>query len=174
MYKRQASAIAGKVTTELQPGASNLNSGMQTLQANVPELLSGVSALCAGAKELNGGSAELSNGMQQLFAGISELKTKSSELPNGVSLLKNGAMQLSDGMKTLSGEDGIGKLIDLYSNGIRGLTDHLRALKEASAQYTSFAGSAEKNPCSVKFIYRTDSISIPEGNGELSSSSGSK
>lgn len=173
-YTDAASAIAGKVTTELQPGASNLNSGMQTLQANVPELLSGVSALCAGAKELNGGSAELSNGMQQLFAGISELKTKSSELPNGVSLLKNGAMQLSDGMKTLSGEDGIGKLIDLYSNGIRGLTDHLHALKEASAQYTSFAGSAEKNPCSVKFIYRTDSISIPEGNGELSSSSGSK
>ena len=137
-YTDAASAIADKVTTELQPGASSLN-----------------------------------DGMQQLLAGIGELKTKSSELPNGVSQLKNGAMQLSDGMKTLSGEDGIGKLIDLYNNGALGLVNRLRALKEASTQYTSFAGSADNAPCSVKFIYRTDSISVPEDNGGSSPSSGS-
>ena len=137
-YTDAASAIADKVTTELQPGASSLN-----------------------------------DGMQQLLAGIGELKTKSSELPNGVSRLKNGAMQLSDGMKTLSGEDGIGKLIDLYNNGALGLVNRLRALKEASTQYTSFVGSADNTPCSVKFIYRTDSISVPEDNGGSSPSSGS-
>ena len=81
-------------------------------------------------------------------------------------------MQLSEGMKTLSGEEGLGKLIDLYHNDVKSLMDRLRALKEASGEYTSFAGSSQSLPSSVKFIYRTDSISVPDANDTSDASSG--
>lgn len=153
-------------------GLLEYTAGVDSAYSGSKELLSGAKELNSGIGTLSSGSKELNSGAVSLLAGIGKLKTASSALPDGVSQLKDGAMQLSEGMKTLSGEEGLGKLIDLYHNDVKSLMDRLRALKEASGEYTSFAGSSQSLPSSVKFIYRTDSISVPDANDTSDASSG--
>ena len=71
--------------------------------------------------------------------------------------LLDGAKELMDGMAEFD-EDGIRELSTLFQDDASDFLDRLRALQDYAGEYTSFSGSNEALPCSVKFIIRTESI----------------
>ena len=54
--------------------------------------------------------------------------------------------------------EGIGKLLDIYNNDLKGLIDRLDALKKAAEDSTTFSGAADGVESSVKYIYETAAI----------------
>ena len=65
-----------------------------------------------------------------------QLKDGSSQLSSGVKKLESGAKTLKDGMAKYK-DEGIGKLLDIYNNDLKGLIDRLDALKTAAASASS-------------------------------------
>lgn len=55
-------------------------------------------------------------------------------------------------------DEGIGKLLDIYNNDLKGLIDRLDALKKAAEDSTTFSGAADGVESSVKYIYETAAI----------------
>ncbi len=55
-------------------------------------------------------------------------------------------------------DEGIGKLLDIYNNDLKGLIDRLDALKTAAEDSTTFSGAADGVESSVKYIYETAAI----------------
>lgn len=97
------------------------------------------------------------DGVSQAAAGASTLQGYMPELESGVAKLKDGADQLREGLKQLN-EEGIQKLVDVYTGDIETLSDRLDATSEVSKNYKSFSGLSDKMDGTVKFIYRTESI----------------
>jgi hypothetical protein len=62
-----------------------------------------------------------------------------------------------DGM-TQFDEEGIQTLSDLFEDNGEMLMNRLRALQDYAGEYTSFTGSNEEYPSTVRFILRTESI----------------
>ena len=92
-----------------------------------------------------------------MFSGIGQLKDGSSQLSSGVKKLESGAKTLKDGMAKYK-DEGIGKLLDVYNNDLKGLIDRLDALKTAAEDSTTFSGAADGVESSVKYIYETAAI----------------
>lgn len=145
-------------------GVSALNEGLASLNAQVPTLVAGIEALANGADSLANGTGELSNGAKELANGANELNNGTGELRDGVSRLLDGAAQLLDGTGDLKegvlkyNREGIQKLAELVNEDLEKYYDRFCEVKEYAKEYGSYAGCEEGVECSVKFIYKTDSI----------------
>lgn len=100
-----------------------------------------------GLKSYTAGVADAAAGAGTLKAGTDNLKAGTSQLSAGASELYDGVIKFYD--------EGIQKLADGEFNG---LTTRLRATRDVSLHYKSFAGAGEDMDGQVKFIYRTDAI----------------
>ena len=99
-------------------------------------------------------------GVDSAASGAALLQGYMPALTDGVTQLRDGALQLSDGMKQFE-EEGIEKLTSALSGDLGNAGDRLRATIQVSKRYQNFSGLAGDMSGSVKFIYRTDSISVP-------------
>ena len=145
-------------------GVAVLDEGLASLNAQVPTLVGGIDALAAGADSLANGTGELSNGARELAGGADELNNGTGELRDGVSRLLDGAAQLLDGTGDLKegvlkyNREGIQKLAELVNEDLEKYYDRFCEVKDYAKEYNSYAGCEEGVECSVKFIYKTDSI----------------
>ena len=145
-------------------GAKTLDEGLASLNSQVPVLVGGIDQLVSGADALASGTGELSNGASSLSSGADELNHGTGELKNGVSSLLDGVAELLDGTGELKegvikyNEEGIKKLADLVNKDLEKYYDRLCAVQDYAREYSSFTGCEEGTECSVKFIYKTDSI----------------
>ena len=145
-------------------GAKTLDEGLASLNSQVPALVGGIDQLVSGADALASGTGELSSGASSLSSGADELNHGTGELKNGVSSLLDGVAELLDGTGELKegvikfNEEGIKKLADLVNKDLEKYYDRLCAVQDYAREYSSFTGCEEGTECSVKFIYKTDSI----------------
>ena len=145
-------------------GVKTLDEGLASLNSQVPALVGGIDQLVSGADALASGTGELSNGASSLSSGADELNHGTGELKNGVSSLLDGVAELLDGTGELKegvikfNEEGIKKLADLVNKDLEKYYDRLCAVQDYAREYSSFTGCEEGTECSVKFIYKTDSI----------------
>lgn len=156
----QAEAGAGSIQNLL----TQLNSYRQFYQgvldytAGVSTAYSGSQKLLSGVRSLQSGASSLVSGSKTLYSGIGTLKTGSQALIEGVTQLDNGAHQLSDGMQEFHAE-GIQKMVDTLQENLFTVLTRLQATIDASNQYQIYTDLANGTTGSVKFIYRTESIS---------------
>lgn len=158
--------VAGYTTgvSQAASGAKTLDEGLASLNSQVPVLVGGIDQLVSGADALASGTGELSNGASSLSSGADELNHGTGELKNGVSSLLDGVAELLDGTGELKegvikfNEEGIKKLADLVNKDLEKYYDRLCAVQDYAREYSSFTGCEEGTECSVKFIYKTDSI----------------
>ena len=141
----------------LEAGGRTLVSGVDQLKDGSGSLAEGSASLKDGTGKLKDGAVTLKNGTGDLKDGTRELKDGTQELADGVQELVDGAKELMDGMAEFD-EDGIQKLAKLFRNDAQDFLDRLRALQDYAEEYSSFSGSGEEMPSSVRFIIRTDSI----------------
>ena len=145
-------------------GVQALDEGLASLNAQVPTLVAGIEALANGADSLANGTGELSSGAKELANGANELNNGTGELRDGVSRLLDGAAQLLDGTGDLKegvlkyNREGIQKLAELVNEDLEKYYDRFCEVKDYAKEYGSYAGCEEGVECSVKFIYKTDSI----------------
>lgn len=158
--------VAGYTTgvSQAASGAKTLDEGLASLNSQVPVLVGGIDQLVSGADALANGTGELSSGASSLSSGADELNHGTGELKNGVSSLLDGVAELLDGTGELKegvikfNEEGIKKLADLVNKDLEKYYDRLCAVQDYAREYSSFTGCEEGTECSVKFIYKTDSI----------------
>lgn len=135
--------------------------GLNMYTQGVKDAKQGAEKLNIGAAQLQSGAAELYAGMGELYDGVVQLKNGAPALIDGVTKLRDGAMQLSEGLKEFN-EKGVNKLIDAVDGDLGGLIERIKVTADVSKNYKSFSGISDDMEGEVKFIYRTDSISINE------------
>lgn len=155
---------AGQDTGSLSALRESLDScsafcqGLQSYTEGVAQTAAGAEALKTGSESLKEGTEQLSTGAEVLDIGILAVQAGLPELLDGITQLRDGAVQLDDGLKELN-EDGIQKLADAVNGDLDGLLTRVRAMKNVSENYKSFAGASEEMESQVRFIFRTDSVS---------------
>lgn len=161
---KEGVAVYTAGVSQAAAGVRTLDEGLNSLNSQVPSLVGGIDQLVSGADALASGTGELSSGASSLSSGADELNHGTGELKNGVSSLLNGVAELLDGTGELKegvikfNEEGIKKLADLVNKDLEKYYDRLCAVQDYAREYSSFAGCEEGTECSVKFIYKTDSI----------------
>lgn len=150
--------------SQASDGVKTLDKGLNSLNAQVPALVSGINQLSDGATTLASGTGSLSNGASSLATGAAQLNNGTSDLKEGVSKLLDGMSELTNGTGNLKdgvikfNDEGIQKLVNIMNNDLEASYDRLKAVQEFAKEYTSYAGCEDDVECSVKFIYKTDSI----------------
>lgn len=150
--------------SQASDGIKTLDEGLSSLNAKVPALVSGIDQLSNGANTLASGTGTLSQGASSLASGADQVNSGTSELKSGVSKLLEGVAELANGTGDLKdgvikfNEEGISKLADIVNNDLETYYDRLKTVQDYAEEYTSFAGCEKDVECSVKFIYKTDSI----------------
>ncbi len=155
-----AAADGAKSVIALKASLDSYNTfylGLKSYTAGVSDAAAGAGALKDGTDDLKAGTSQLSAGASELYDGILTLKNGTPALVDGITQLRDGSMQLSDGLKEFN-EEGIQKLVNAVDGDLEGLLNRLRATRNVSLRYKSFAGASEDMDGQVKFIYRTDSI----------------
>ena len=84
--------------------------------------------------------------------GLGTLQTGSGTLIDGVTQLDEGAGTLNDGMIQFN-EEGIEKLVDVFSGDVGDLLDKMNEMLENSRGYNNFSGIADGMDGNVKFIF---------------------
>ncbi|WP_196246295.1 YhgE/Pip domain-containing protein [Lacticaseibacillus zhaodongensis] len=112
-------------------GVSKVNNGLQKLQVAVDPLSSGVQQLANGSTKLEGGLAQLQSKVPALTSGVDQLYNGMGQLNSKMPALTAGVNKLNDGMGQLNGQvpalaDGVSKL----NNGSGQVTDGLTALNK--------------------------------------------
>lgn len=130
--------------------------GLGEYTDGVSEAYVGTGKLKSGAISLENGAVSLDAGAKQLLSGLFTMKESAPALIDGIGELKDGAMQLRDGLAQFS--EKIKEKLEEYGVSTEELSVRIKALSDASKEYTTFAGAAEGTESSVKFIYRTDSV----------------
>lgn len=152
----------------LKNGVGQIQTGVTTLvgafegdgTAKNPGLIKGVDSITGGLTQLSSQVGDekddgtLSNGAAQLANGLCQLDSKTSLLVDGIKELADGSEALSNGMAQLYTE-GIEKLVDLYNDDLKGLTDGISETIEAGRNYKTFSKLSDGMDGSVKFIFRT-------------------
>lgn len=105
------------------------------------------------------GLASYTAGVDAAKDGAETLRGNMPALVSGVQSLCNGSMQLSDGLKRFN-DEGISRLTDAFDGKLDGLSARLDALSDVSRAYTSFSGAVSDMDSTVKFVIRTDEISV--------------
>lgn len=150
--------------SQASDGVKTLDEGLNMLNAQVPTLESGIAQLSDGATILASGTGSLSNGASSLATGAAQLNNGTSDLKEGVSKLLDGMIELTNGTGKLKdgvikfNDEGIQKLVNIMNNDLEASYDRLKAVQEFAKEYTSYAGCEDDVECSVKFIYKTDSV----------------
>ena len=117
-------------------------------------LVAGVGTLHSGALQLHDGAGDLKDGADKLNDGV-------ATLIDGVKQLRDGAKELNDGMDEFN-EKAVKKIVDAVDGDIAGLIDKLKATVALGKDYDTFGGKSNKTEGTVKFIYRTESISADD------------
>lgn len=162
--KLQAAAEGAKAVIALKTSLDSYNSfylGLLAYTSGVSVAASGAQDLLAGADALKDGTGKLANGVDALNSGMQTMKDKTPSLLDGITALKDGSALLKDGLKKMM-DEGIEKIANLAENDLEALSDRLSATIDAAKGYTSFSGAHQDTESLVKFIYKTDSISIKE------------
>ncbi len=160
--KLQAAAEGAKSVIALKSSLDSYNGfylGLLAYTSGVSSATAGAGELISGANALKGGTSELYTGTDTLANGIQTMRAKTPELIDGVTKLRDGAKSLQEGLKKFMNE-GVQKLVDLATEDLKGVTDRVSATIDVAQGYTSFSGIDEKAEGTVKFIYKTDGISI--------------
>lgn len=151
-----AQAAAGADT--LSAGAVQLSDGAARLDSGAADMQSGTAQVQDGAGALQSGAARLQDGAVQLSDGLHTLKDSTPKLTDGVTKLRNGAEQLSGGLKDFD-EQGIQKITQALNGDLDSLLQRVRAAADAAKHTGTFSGLADGMQGSVRYIYRTESIS---------------
>ena len=162
--KLQQAAEGAQAVIALKASLDRYNGfylGLKTYTAGVSSATAGANELLGGAETLQNGTDALYTGSKQLNSGIQEMKQQTPALLDGVEQLKNGSEKLSDGLKTMM-EDGIQKLADVVDGDLDALTDRISACVDVAHHYNTFTGIAEHTDGTVKFLFKTDAIAVPE------------
>ena len=115
-------------------------------------------------KELNKYESVLNAKITEVDNGIATLKSALNQLTDGTQALYNGTIQLADGSQELTdgitkfNEEGIKKIADTVNTDVKDVEDRVKALKDLSEEYKSFAGINEDDEGTVSFITTIDSI----------------
>lgn len=133
---------------QIKGGTSGILEGV----AGENGLSSGLSALYAGAGQVSAGAESLYAGAGTLTDGLGTLQTGSGTLIDGVTQLDEGAGTLNDGMIQFN-EEGIEKLVDVFSGDVGNLLDKMNEMLENSRGYNNFSGIADGMDGNVKFIF---------------------
>ena len=128
--------------TQYTAGVDSAYDGSKTLSAGATQLYSGTKNLHSGATQLKNGTEQLTSGGSTLIAGV-------NQLDKGASDLKDGTASLVTGVGTLH-------------SGALQLIDKLKATVALGKDYDTFGGKSDKTEGTVKFIYRTESISADD------------
>lgn len=162
--KLQAAAEGAKAVIALKTSLDSYNSfylGLLSYTSGVSTAAAGAQELLAGADALKDGTGALAGGMTELNNGLQTMQSKTPTLLDGITALKDGSKALQEGLTTMMNE-GIQKIADLAENDLADLSNRLSASIDAAKGYTTFSGAHENTESIVKFIYKTDSISLPE------------
>ena len=146
---------------DVTSGLESLNSGLASAKKGAGQLAKGASGLDKGADALSTGLKALHKSAPTLAAGIEALSTGASQLSEGIGAATDGTKQLAKGLSAFN-EEGIQKILDAYHDNLEGLTDRLKATAEAGKRYDTFSGKSDGMKGTVKFIYETKAIEIPE------------
>lgn len=162
--KLQAAAEGAKSVIALKTSLDSYNGfylGLQSYTAGVASATAGAKELIGGTDALKKGMSDLTTGVGSLSSGIQTMKSKAPALIDGITQLRDGSKELSDGLNKLM-EEGIQKLLDLANEDLSDLTGRLSAVIDEAKEYNSFSGIDEGTYGTVKFIYKTDSVDLPE------------
>lgn len=147
-----------KTDKTVMNGLARLDQGAGSMKGQITsksgELNKGLGQLSDGAQQLKDGEDQLVNGAQQLADGMETLQSNSGKLSKGVDKLDSGSRKLSKGMSQLYNE-GIKKIVDLYNDDLKGLTNGLSDLKDATKGYKVFTELPSDMDGNTKFIYKT-------------------
>ena len=143
--------------SQLQDGASQVATGAGDLEKGLIDADNGVADLQKGAHDLDDGAGDLQKGTNDLDKGASDLVDGVIKLDDGAGDLDSGAAELADGMLKLN-DDGIEKLTELFGDNLSDAVDRINAVVDTGTDYKSFAGTADPDNTSVKFIYKTGEI----------------
>ena len=162
--KSQATSSIEKGISAISSGFDSITDGTEKLIDGSNELKSGTTSLENGTSQLQAGVNTLASGSKDLKSGLNTLNSSSNKLNNANMQLLEGANTISDGAKTLADgmttfdKDGIDKLVSYVNGDIKDLQVRIEKLQELANEYDSFAGIAEGNEGTTKFIFLVDSI----------------
>ena len=146
---------------DVTSGLESLNSGLASAEAGAGQLAEGANSLDKGANTMVTGLKALRKSAPMLAAGIEALSSGASQLSEGIGAATDGTKQLAKGL-TAFNDEGIQKILDAYHDNLDGLADRLKATAEAGKRYDTFSGKSDGMKGSVKFIYETAAIEIPD------------
>ncbi|MCR4780060.1 MAG: hypothetical protein K5876_03085 [Ruminiclostridium sp.] len=127
--------------------------GLAAYTDGVSQAADGAKQLSGGLSELGSGTAALADGTQQLYDGIAEMNGSLPALIDGITQLRDGSGELAEGCERFN-DEGIAKLIGLVDGDIGSILERMRAIKEASGEYSTFTGGSGAS----RFVYRTAGI----------------
>lgn len=142
-------------------GANTLKDGTASAYSGSVTLMNGTNSLLTGSDSLLSGTGDLKAGTAKLVSGTKDLDDGAGELNDGVSKLADGVNDLTDGIFKLD-DEGISKLTDMFGDNVTDVVDRLKAVESAGNDYTSFSGSSDSMDSNVKFVYKTDAISVKD------------
>ena len=134
-------------------GASDLNTG-------ITGLAGGIDGAAEGAKSLAKGLRTMAKQAPKAVKGAEALAKGANQLTSAIDATAQGSDQLTEGLSTFN-DEGIAKLVDALDDldgDLSGMTSRIEALHDAAKAYDSFAGKAEGQSGSVRFIYKTEQI----------------
>lgn len=158
----QAAAEGAKSVIALKSSLDSYNGfylGLLSYTSGVSSATAGANELISGTNALKSGTSELYNGTDSLSDGILTMRDKSPALIDGITQLRDGAKSLQEGLNKFMNE-GVQKIVDLATEDLKGVTERASATIDVAQGYTSFSGIEEGTQGTVKFIYKTDGISI--------------
>ena len=147
--------------TEEKPGLVNgaysLANGLAVLngEKGIEAVDKGAEDLENGAKTLDSGLATLNTGAKQLADGMKTFDASTGTLIEGIGMLDKGSNQLKKGMAKYY-KEGIKKLIDMYNDDIKGLTENLDDVMKAGKDYDHFTKVSSGMDSKVHFVYKTE------------------
>jgi len=131
---------------QLGVGASALSSALEQTVMGANELAFGIDRLALSSPQLASGAEQLGEGASQLADALQSAADGSQKLTDGLSAFNNQGIKELDAALRDIGFD------------VDELRERLEALSDAAEAYDSFAGKAEGQSGSVRFIYKTEQI----------------
>ena len=144
-------------TTQLSNGAGSLVGGLSELYTGAGTLKDGTGSLIAGTSQLADGASKLNSASGSLLDGSKALADGSAKLSDGIAQLSDGTVKLNDGMIKFN-EEGIEKLTKIFDTDLEGMKERISAISEMGKSYNTFAGAAEGEDSTVKFIIESAEI----------------
>ncbi|MCR5310160.1 MAG: hypothetical protein K6E32_01935 [Lachnospiraceae bacterium] len=128
-----------------------IDAGNQAIASGI-ETLKGLLAQLDSYKTFYNGLNAYTAGVGKAAAGAGSLKSATPDLVAGVDRLYKGEGELKDGL-TKFNDEGVGKLNEIMSDDIEGLSERFDAISEVSSEYSKYS-EEDKDKAGVKFIYK--------------------